>query len=212
LIDVQVQGEAALSQMLDAVETFNQMADSPEVLVLIRGGGSADDLAVFSTEQLTRAIAASRIPTLVAIGHEVDVSLAELAADKRASTPSNAAELLVPDRREVRERLRGQVRGLGDMIENVLAARRAFCRESAVLIDQLVRSRLETARLQIEGQKQLANALSPAATLRRGYAIVRNEAKLVVRSGKQLKPGEPITVQLFDAIIDAQAQRIEAKE
>ena len=68
----------------------------PDVLVLIRGGGSADDLQAFSTEQVVRAVAASRIPTLVAIGHEIDVSLAELAADRRASTPSNAAEMPCP--------------------------------------------------------------------------------------------------------------------
>ena len=98
VIDVQVQGEPAPRQITAAVDYFNSQAEPPEVLILIRGGGSAEDLAAFSTEQVTRAVAASRVPTLVAIGHEVDVSLAELAADMRASTPSNAAELLVPDR------------------------------------------------------------------------------------------------------------------
>ena len=101
LIDVQVQGEVSPAQLVAAIEQFNQAAEPPEVLVVTRGGGSAEDLQAFSTEQVTRAVAASRIPTLVAIGHEVDISLAELAADQRASTPSNAAELLVPDRRAV---------------------------------------------------------------------------------------------------------------
>src|SRR5690606_26365039 len=76
-------------------------ADTVDVIVVIRGGGSADDLQAFSTESVTRAVAASRIPTVVEIGHESDTSLAELAADLRASTPSNAAELITPDRKDM---------------------------------------------------------------------------------------------------------------
>ena len=87
LIDVQVQGEVAPSQITAAIEQFSAAAEPPDVVVIIRGGGSAEDLASFSTEIVTRAVAGSRIPTLVAIGHEVDLSLAELAADHRASTP-----------------------------------------------------------------------------------------------------------------------------
>src|SRR5665213_3602045 len=106
LIDVQVQGEVAPDQITAALERFNGEAEPPETIVIIRGGGSAEDLAAFSTEQVTRAVAASRVPTLVAIGHEIDLSLAELAADRRASTPSNAAELLVPDRAQALAQLR----------------------------------------------------------------------------------------------------------
>ncbi|MEI6237750.1 MAG: exodeoxyribonuclease VII large subunit, partial [Candidatus Saccharibacteria bacterium] len=98
LYDVQVQGEAAINQIIDALTRANKMSDLAEVLVIIRGGGSSDDLAVFNDERVVRAIAASRIPTFVAIGHEINESLAEMVADKRASTPSNAAELLVPDK------------------------------------------------------------------------------------------------------------------
>ena len=98
--NVQVQGAAAVGQITSALKYLNEHMDL-EAIIVTRGGGSPEDLAVFSTEQVTRAVAASRVPTLVAVGHEVDVSLAELAADVRASTPSNAAELLVPDRRDV---------------------------------------------------------------------------------------------------------------
>ena len=111
---MQVQGEPAPRQIVAALQWFNEQAGPPDVLVLVRGGGSADDLAAFSTETVVRAVAASRIPTLVAIGHEVDVSLSELAADQRASTPSNAAEILVPDRREVLARLRMEREGLAE--------------------------------------------------------------------------------------------------
>ncbi|HMH30993.1 MAG TPA: exodeoxyribonuclease VII large subunit, partial [Methylomirabilota bacterium] len=117
LIDVQVQGEPAPAQIAAAIDQFNAQAEPPEVLILIRGGGSAEDLAAFSSEIVTRAVVASRTPTLVAIGHEVDLSLAELAADQRASTPSNAAELLVPDRKGTLEALQavtGQLEQLGN--------------------------------------------------------------------------------------------------
>ncbi|MGH7193321.1 MAG: exodeoxyribonuclease VII large subunit, partial [Candidatus Saccharimonadales bacterium] len=133
VIDVQVQGEAAPPQLAAALEQFNALAVPPEVIVLIRGGGSAEDLAAFSTEQVARAVAASRVPTLAAIGHETDLSLAELAADVRASTPSNAAELLVPDRRQVAAALKDDVAHL----------------------DRLVGSRLEVATDELEQRSGL---------------------------------------------------------
>src|SRR5690606_29272842 len=120
LIDVQVQGEAAPAQVVAAIEQFNQSANPPDVLVITRGGGSPEDLHAFSTEQVTRAVAASRIPTLAAIGHEIDVSLAELAADRRASTPSNAAELLVPDRKAVLASLAEHRERLGKEVSEVV--------------------------------------------------------------------------------------------
>jgi len=134
LIDVQVQGDISPSQIVGAIDTFNTLSHPPEVLVLIRGGGSADDMAGFSTEQVTRAVAASRIPTLVAIGHEVDVSLAELAADQRGSTPSNAAELLVPDKRVVLESLMTTTEAMYDGVQDVLYDARTILNQSIELL------------------------------------------------------------------------------
>src|SRR4029077_13795397 len=98
---VQVQGVSAPDQIIRALRYFNSQEELPEVVVIVRGGGSADDLSAFNDELLAREIAASRIPTLVGVGHEVDVSLADMAADVRAATPSNAAQILVPDRQEI---------------------------------------------------------------------------------------------------------------
>jgi exodeoxyribonuclease VII large subunit len=125
--DVQVQGEVAPAQIVAAIEQLNGLATPPDVLVITRGGGSAEDLQAFSTEQVTRAVAASRVPTLVAIGHEVDVSLAELAADQRASTPSNAAELLVPDRQYILRTLKETRQSLARAVSD----RRAISSSSA---------------------------------------------------------------------------------
>ena len=98
--DVYVQGRIRRRcRLVKAIDHFNGLPELPEVLVITRGGGSAEDLAAFSDERVVRAVAASRVPTLVAVGHEVDISLAELAADMRASTPTNAAQLVVPTNR-----------------------------------------------------------------------------------------------------------------
>lgn len=197
LIDVQVQGEIAPAQIAAAIQRFNALAVPPEVVVVIRGGGSAEDLAAFSTEQVTRAVAGSRAPTLVAIGHETDVSLAELAADQRASTPSNAAELLVPDRaqviRELRERL---VR-----LEQVAAGRLREARQSLVVcldtLEHHSRRSLERAGHQLELRSSLLAALDPQAILRRGYAIVRQDGT-ALRRLKQVRPAAIVEVELAD--------------
>jgi exodeoxyribonuclease VII large subunit len=200
LIDVQVQGDAAPEQIIRALERFNQQAAPPDVLVLIRGGGSADDLAAFSTESVTRAVAASRIPTLVAIGHEVDVSLAELAADHRASTPSNAAESLVPDKRVALQNLAGYRLQLNGLITGHIASQRASLQETAKTLTQLVEQRLQSQQDRLKQQRQLLRVLDPSAVLKRGYAVVRQDGK-AVRSRKAIKAGE-LNIQLADGNID----------
>jgi exodeoxyribonuclease VII large subunit len=105
LADVTVQGAQAPDQVVGALEYFNQLRDPVDVLVLIRGGGSIEDLIAFSTEPVARAVAASRTPIVVGVGHEIDFSLADYAADVRAATPTDAARLVVPDRHEIAARV-----------------------------------------------------------------------------------------------------------
>ena len=207
LIDVQVQGEAAVGQLLAAIEHFNQWADPPDVLVLTRGGGSAEDLQAFSAEQVTRAVAASRIPTLVAIGHEVDVSLAELAADQRASTPSNAAELLVPDRRAV---LNGLAVYKGQMYRDVRQRLKSLSADLKLLADGLhgaAGRAVGIARQSLELKAQILRAFDPEVALQRGYALVRLGGSLV-RSGQQLKTRDEIDIRLSDASVTAAVKRV----
>jgi exodeoxyribonuclease VII large subunit len=109
LADVAVQGRQAVSQITAAFAAFDQSAQPLDAVVLVRGGGSLEDLQAFNTEAVCRAVFASRWPVVVGVGHERDVTLADMAADQRASTPSNAAELLVPDRAEMVESLRAAV-------------------------------------------------------------------------------------------------------
>ncbi len=203
LIDVQVQGEAAPAQIVQAIEQFNGLSVPPDVLVLIRGGGSAEDLAAFSTEQVTRAVAASRVPTLVAIGHEVNLSLAELAADQRASTPSNAAELLVPDRREISRQLDETKQRLQMHAQSAIQAASGLLAERVGDLYQLMENFLNMRRQKIELARQLLAAYNPEAILQQGYAIVRLDGQ-AVKSAKQLQPGQLLDIQLHDGARRAQ--------
>lgn len=202
LADVQVQGEAAVGQIVRAIEWFNEQAELSEVLVITRGGGSAEDLAAFSTEQVTRAIAASRIPTLVAIGHEVDLSLAELAADRQASTPSNAAQFLTPDKREERARVKTAGLQLGQSLSALVADWNAQLKLSTTQLKQAMEHNLHQAKQRLMSYQELLTALSPEAVLSRGYAIVRKDGK-AVKSVKQLKKADQISIQLSDGSTNA---------
>jgi len=210
LIDVQVQGEAAPAQIVAAVEQFNGLAEPPDVLVIVRGGGSAEDLAAFSTEQVTRAVAASRVPTLVAIGHEVDISLAELAADQRASTPSNAAELLTPDKKHVATTLKESERRLSVNLRQILQTAKNELSHSGLQLSQIASSLFKQQRAYLESRLELLSALSPSAVLARGYAIVRTEGG-VVRTGTRLAPNAIVDVELVDSEFTATVNTITQK-
>jgi exodeoxyribonuclease VII large subunit len=207
LIDVQVQGEPAPGQITAALEQFNVQAEPPEALILIRGGGSAEDLAAFSSEQVTRAVAASRVPTLVAIGHEVDLSLAELAADQRASTPSNAAELLVPDRRQVRAELETAIAQLTMSGKRQIQAARSGLQQQVTILDQVVTQLLGHAVTEVKNHTQLLRALNPEAILRRGYAIVRSSGQ-PVRTTEVLTAGGIVNVQLANGHFSATVNQV----
>jgi exodeoxyribonuclease VII large subunit len=198
---VQVQGVGAPDQMIRALKHFNEQEELPEAIVLIRGGGSADDLSAFNDEPLVREIAASRVPTLVGVGHEVDISLADMAADVRAATPSDAAQILVPDRHEIVRAVRQKVVVLLPRTEQAIERWR-----------QQVSGTLEDAFLMIEKQheryaeylhhkQQLLAELDPRKVLTRGYALIRGE--LVV--------GATIEIEKSDSVIKAEVYHVSKK-
>lgn len=200
--DVLVQGEQAPAQLVAAITAVNASAELPDVLVLTRGGGSAEDLAAFSHEAVTRAVATSRIPTLVAIGHEVDVSLAELAADQRASTPSNAAELLTPDRQEALRQLAAAKKDLQTVLQRLVRGRQ----EKLGLVKQELDQRLQVvygaAEAWLATRRQLLEAYNPTAALQRGYAVVRARGQVVKRLA-ELQIGDDIRLLLQDGVAGA---------
>lgn len=207
--DSQVQGEAAISDIVRAIDVMNQLSDPPEVLVITRGGGSADDLAAFGAEQLVRAVASSRIPTIVAIGHEIDTSLAELAADLRASTPSNAAQLLTPDKKAVSRMLIEQKKGLGDMLDVRLFAAKQSLKEGTSELRRAVEQAYFVAEQSLIRQSDLLEALNPGTAMKRGYAVLRSNEK-VIKSVKMLTKGDTIHIQMQDGTADATISSINA--
>ena len=210
--NVTVQGVSAPGQMVSALEHFNQMSEPPEVIVLIRGGGSADDLAAFNDEPLVRAIAASRVPTLVGVGHEVDTSLADLAADVRAATPSNAAQLLVPNRHEIAERHEYQlkqsikkVEGRYVRLEDMVIQTRGQMINSIISREQ----HIEHEFIQL---RRTLKQLNPLSVLQRGYAVVRAEGALIADGGVSIREGDDLDIELRDVIVKAGVQHVQQKD
>lgn len=171
----QVQGADAPDQIIRAIRYFNEQAELPEVLVVIRGGGSADDLSCFNDELLVREVAASRIPTLVGIGHEVDETLVEFAADVRAATPSNAAQLVVPDKREVSTKVSNAMRRLGTAVTNHITNTEVQVQDTLAAMVQRLDDQWRIKQEWLDRITALLEAYSPLAVLERGYAVVRGK-------------------------------------
>ena len=198
---VQVQGADAPDQMIKALKYFNSREELPEVIVLIRGGGSADDLAAFNDELLAREIAASRVPTLVGVGHEIDVSLADMAADVRAATPSNAAQILVPAREEIIRSVRAQLQSLLPRTEQAVEHRQ---RELNALLERAVGQidrRREAQEARLENLRRVLAELDPRKVLERGYALIRGE----------LRPGAVVEIEKSDTLITAEVKNVSKK-
>lgn len=199
--NVHVQGEQAVGDIAAAIKSFNEQAEPPEVLVLTRGGGSLEDLSAFNDERLVRAVASSRIPTLLAIGHETDQSLAELASDARASTPSNAAELLVPELRQVRAELTVKRKNLTASLSTQVAHEQSYLNNLVKELNNLLVRRFEQERQSLNQKRHLAELYNPRNVLKRGYALVRQN-KRVIQSIKFIEPGESLNVELIDGNLD----------
>lgn len=179
VFNVGVQGVNAVDQNIRAVNYFNSLKSGPELLVITRGGGSKDDLSVYDDERLVRVIAKSHIPTVVAVGHEVDVCLAELVADKRASTPSNAAELLTPDKKAVLNELKSQRLQLDNLLRSTIATKLDFISQIKNRFNEVILGSLSNAVAELHASRQLLYALNPEQVLKRGYSVVRYKGKAI---------------------------------
>lgn len=210
--DVQVQGSGAGQQIIAALEHFNASPESVEVVLLIRGGGSAEDLAVFNEEPLVRAIAASRIVTLVGVGHETDTSLCDLAADVRAATPSNAAQLLVPERQAFAEGLAHKERRMKASFELRLKHQNDLVRGATEALLRRIDHLLKTQQQRVDYTMRLLRQLNPKAPLKHGYALVRQRNnRLIPGDARGIHLGSEITIELESAILDAGVVNVRKK-
>lgn len=197
-INTQVQGMAAPEQIVRALEYFNQRAEV-EAIVIVRGGGSADDLAAFNDEGLARAIAASRIPVMTGIGHEIDESLADLAADVRASTPSNAAERLTPDRQEVCRRIQNNLSSVTHYLADKIAHLQHDLQTRLADVRSQIAQRIAQCQQHLQETRRVLDSLNPDNVLQRGYAII---------TGK-LSPGSDIELLTHHQKITAEVKNVQ---
>ena len=223
LLPVRVQGVEAPPEIVGAIRYANrwQLAD---VIITGRGGGSIEDLWAFNDERVARAIYQSEIPVISAVGHEPDVTISDYVADRRASTPSNAAEIAVPDMTELMRSLQGSWNRLVQAELNLLerenrrlanfAQKRAlndpsaFLQDRKMYLDYIQQKLVAAARQTLESDSrrfaQLTaklDAMSPLKVLARGYAMAQGEDGTVLRSAQQVSTGDKISVRLAEGTL-----------
>jgi len=231
IFPARVQGEGAAGELAEGIRVLNRMARF-DVLIVTRGGGSAEDLAPFNDEGLVRALAASAIPTISAVGHETDRTLCDDIADLRAPTPSAAAELVIGVQEEISRRLGQARRSLFQTARRrtselrarvsqarraevlvrfpyVLMRRRDRVESAAERLEERIGGRLERSRARLSNAADRMGALDPMAVLRRGYAVVylENRPDSPLRSARALAPGMPIRVLLAEGSFSASVTR-----
>ncbi len=196
----QVQGMAAADQIIRALQYFNERTEM-QVIALIRGGGSADDLAVFNDEALVRAVAASKIPIITGIGHEVDESLCDLVADVVASTPSNAAQMLTRDKTALLAGIRDEIKRTNNLLNAKIEELIDGNRGEMQRVGQEIVVKITTTESEVATQLKMLAQLNPEKVLERGYALVRGEVKI----------GETIDVVMRRAEIKAKIMAIKER-
>jgi exodeoxyribonuclease VII large subunit len=191
-----VQGPKAAQAIVDALRTICDVPDV-EVVVLARGGGSFEDLLPFSDERLVRAVASCPIPIVTAVGHEQDTPLCDLAADVRASTPTAAARLVVPDLHELVASLDRARMSLARCVQRTLQRDRQHLQHARTRLDRAPALALERKRASLEHAHGRLRTLSPKSTLARGYAIVRTPLGIVTTTA-QVTRGDQLDVEVGD--------------
>ncbi|MEQ1690571.1 MAG: exodeoxyribonuclease VII large subunit [Gemmatimonas sp.] len=209
VVAAKVQGDGAPESLVAAIKRVGRWGGA-DLLIIGRGGGAREDLWAFNDERVARALAACPVPTVSAVGHEVDITICDLVADARAATPSAAAEMAVPSRREVLARV--------DALSKRLAAAARRREDRAVSSLAQVQKRLSVAagrlverrRARVETLAGRLQALSPLSTLARGFAVARRPDGATLSSREQLRPGMWFDLWLRDGIVSAEAGKSRA--
>lgn len=234
LYPAQVQGPEAPPQLIRGIEYFNR-SRSADVIIVGRGGGSAEDLWAFNDERLALCVAASEIPVISAVGHESDFTICDFVADRRAPTPSAAAELAVPDRMELLRSLSVVSGKLSSVLLRRIETDRKrlrLLRESGVLagtapllnekrmglfyiarsLDGSIRSSVQRSANRLTGAAARLEALSPLSVLSRGYSVVTDGAGTAVKSVSTMKPEDEIVVRVSDGTISATVKSVQKEK
>lgn len=206
---VRVQGEGAKEEIVRAIEEFNT-SHNVDVIILARGGGSLEDLWCFNEEAVGRAIYNSKIPIISAIGHETDYTIADFVADRRAPTPSAAAEIVMPSRQELNEKIENLLRHLRQSLMDIVPQHAQRVDDLAEQLSRGMSQLLKTEEVRLEGFLNQLNALSPLAVLRRGYSITALwDTDKVVYSAQGVKKGDKVKTRLSQGEFVSEVLEIE---
>ncbi len=227
LAPTSVQGIEAPPGIVAALEALQRLAPPPNVILVARGGGSLEDLWAFNDERVVRAVAACRVPVISGVGHETDFTLTDFAADRRAPTPTAAAELATPDQADLRATLAERHARLIRAVQRALEAERIALHaiyqrlarhapltrirsdqqrldEWSLRMKRALTHRVTLERARLTALQSHLDALSPLAVLRRGYALVTDAQGRVVHSVRQVRPGNRLSVRVQDGAFPAQ--------
>jgi exodeoxyribonuclease VII large subunit len=228
LAPTQVQGDEAPAGIVAAIQALNRVAH-PDVILVARGGGSIEDLWAFNDEGVARAMAASTAPVISGVGHETDFTIADFVSDLRAPTPTAAAELSTPDRADLLASLDDMSQRIARAMQSILNSQRwnlnriesrlalrspqTRIHSGRQRLDDLARRveaafahRLQVQRIHLTGLDARLAALNPQSVLRRGYALVSLPDGRRVRSTRQVKPGDDLSIRVSDGQFAAQVQ------
>jgi exodeoxyribonuclease VII large subunit len=231
VIPAKVQGPGAAADVVRGIQLANRLQPALDVLVVGRGGGSIEDLWCFNEESVVRAIFASKVPVVSAVGHEVDVTLADLVADVRALTPTEAAERVVPSAAELREQLAVVSRRMKMSLQaqlisarrhlELLANRRSLTHpldriherarrldELSLTMDQAIRRKAQRSREALVSYAAQLEALSPLQVLSRGYSVTQTAGGELIRDTTSVQVGEVISTRLTDGEIISRIEQI----
>jgi exodeoxyribonuclease VII large subunit len=207
VVHASVQGEAAPLELCRALARVTRWGGA-ELVIIGRGGGSREDLWAFNDERVARALAACPVPTISAIGHEVDITLCDLVADHRAPTPSAAAEAAVLSREELLLTLNSHRQRLVMAMEDWLYLPRSRAQSAAAALTTSMSRRLDERQSALAASAGRLNALSPLATLERGYSVARAENGATLTSSSQFAEGQGFTLRLRDGEVDATTRAV----
>lgn len=200
-----VQGDGAAEQIAHNIDYINDTRNDIDIIIVGRGGGSAEDLWPFNEEVVARSIYASRIPVISAVGHEIDYSISDLVADVRAATPTAAGQIAVPDTSDLADEIEELRSGMLRQLKNNAAYDRIKADNLIESVRQSIRSRMESLEHETERLKLTIEYNDPGKIMKRGYSVVRNKGGKVIMDPADVSGGEELDVDLAEGRLAVKA-------
>ncbi|MCR5184967.1 MAG: exodeoxyribonuclease VII large subunit [Bacilli bacterium] len=205
-----VQGESAPKELLRAFEESQKY--NLDTLIIGRGGGASEDLSAFNDEKLVRAIASSKMPVIAAVGHEIDSTLVDFVADKRASTPTGAAELAVVDRREIEQKFQYALDDMKTAIKDKLVDMKDSVSSLKEELDEEMLEYIKDKQRNLKNLKDRLEALSPLSVLDRGFSITEKENGELIKDVKDLQKDDKVITILKTGTIYSKVEKVEGNK